>query len=47
MRGFAAGVLRYNREHATKVELVGWDDATASPPTTASTSGSRRGSHAD
>ena len=25
MRGFAAGVLRYNREHATDVRLLGWD----------------------
>jgi len=25
LRGFAAGVLRYNVEHATNVELVGWD----------------------
>jgi basic membrane protein A and related proteins len=25
MRGFAAGVLRYNVEHAAHVELVGWD----------------------
>jgi basic membrane protein A len=25
MRGFAAGVLRYNREHATDVEVLGWD----------------------
>ena len=28
MRGFAAGVLRYNREHATDVKLLGWDPET-------------------
>ena len=28
MRGFAAGVLRYNREHATDVKLLGWDPKT-------------------
>jgi basic membrane protein A len=25
MKGFAAGVLRYNREHATHVKVLGWD----------------------
>ncbi len=25
MRGFAAGVLRYNREHATRVRMLGWN----------------------
>ena len=25
MSGFAAGVLRYNREHATESKLLGWD----------------------
>lgn len=25
MRGFAAGVMRYNRVHAAKVQLLGWD----------------------
>jgi basic membrane protein A len=25
MKGFAAGVLRYNREHATHVRVLGWD----------------------
>jgi basic membrane protein A and related proteins len=25
MKGFAAGVLRYNREHAAHVQLLGWD----------------------
>lgn len=25
LRGFAAGVLRYNRMHARRVELLGWD----------------------
>jgi len=28
MRGFAAGVLRYNREHATNVDLLGWHPET-------------------
>jgi basic membrane protein A len=28
MRGFAAGVLRYNREHATDAKLLGWDPKT-------------------
>jgi basic membrane protein A and related proteins len=28
MRGFAAGVLRYNREHATHVKVLGWNVGT-------------------
>jgi basic membrane protein A len=28
LRGFAAGVLRYNREHATHVNVLGWDVGT-------------------
>ena len=28
MKGFQAGVKYYNQKHSTKVELVGWDDAT-------------------
>jgi basic membrane protein A len=28
IKGFAAGVLRYNREHATHVRVLGWDEKT-------------------
>jgi basic membrane lipoprotein Med (substrate-binding protein (PBP1-ABC) superfamily) len=28
MDGFAAGILKYNRDHGTSVQLLGWDPAT-------------------